>query len=120
MAHSRSSTVNAVAAVGPTNPSPPRSGPTRSARRTVGPPIETGHSPMRAEDPTARGKIPHDRTLTIIRSTGRDPLLSRGGEWAMTTIADQTRDELEKTLGIVDGGTTQSGPTPLVDSQIHL
>ena len=38
----------------------------------------------------------------------------------MTAIADQTRDELENTLGIASSGTTQSGPTRLVDSQIHL
>jgi hypothetical protein len=36
----------------------------------------------------------------------RAPLLSRSGEWAMTAIADQTRDHLEKTLGIASGGTT--------------
>ena len=29
-------------------------------------------------------------------------------------------EEPEKTLGIASGGTTQCGPTPLVDSQIHL
>ena len=38
----------------------------------------------------------------------------------MTAIADQTRDELERTLGIASGGSTQRGPTRLVDAQIHL
>jgi hypothetical protein len=38
----------------------------------------------------------------------------------MTAIADQTRDELERTLGIASGGTTQCGPTRLVDAPIHL
>ena len=38
----------------------------------------------------------------------------------MTAIADQTRDKLNQTLGIASSGTTQSGPTRLVDSQIHL
>ena len=38
----------------------------------------------------------------------------------MTAIADQTRDELETTLGIASGGSTQRGPTRLVDAQIHL
>ena len=37
----------------------------------------------------------------------------------MTAIADQTRDELEKTLGIASGGTTQCRPIPLIDGQIH-
>ena len=110
----RSRTVNAVAAVSPTDPAPPRSVPTRSARCTVGPPITTGHTPMRAEDPTARRKIPRVWDLT------RAPLLSRSGEWAMTAIADQTRDELEKTPNIASGGRTQCRPTRLVDAQIHL
>ena len=94
-AHPHSRTVSAVAAVSPTDPAPSRSVPTRSARRTVGPPITTGHTPMRAEDPTARRKIPRVWDLTTIRSTARAPLLSRSGEWAMTAIADQTRDELD-------------------------
>ena len=38
----------------------------------------------------------------------------------MAAIADQTRDELDQTLGIASSGTTQSGPTRLVDAQIHL
>ena len=38
----------------------------------------------------------------------------------MTAIADQTRDELDQTLGIASSGTMQSGPTRLVDAQIHL
>ena len=38
----------------------------------------------------------------------------------MTAIADQTRDELEKTLGIASSGTTQSGPARLADAHIHL
>ena len=38
----------------------------------------------------------------------------------MTAIADQTRDHLEKTLGIAGGGTTQCRPTRLVDAQIHF
>jgi hypothetical protein len=38
----------------------------------------------------------------------------------MTAIADQTRDHLEKTLGIASGGTTYCGPIPLVDAQIHF
>jgi hypothetical protein len=38
----------------------------------------------------------------------------------MTAIADQTHEELEKTLGIASGGTTQCGHTPLVNSHIHL
>ena len=97
-AHPHSRTVNAVAAVRCTDPAPPRSVPTRSARRTVGPPITTGHTPMRAEDPTARGKIPCAWDLTTIRSMVVivfAPLLSRSGEWAMTAIAYQTRDELD-------------------------
>ncbi len=58
VAYPRSRTVSAVAAVSSTDPAPPRSVPTRSARRTVGHPITTGHTPMRGEDPNARGKIP--------------------------------------------------------------
>jgi hypothetical protein len=38
----------------------------------------------------------------------------------MTAIADQTRDELEKTPNIASGGRTQCRPTRLVDAQIHL
>jgi hypothetical protein len=38
----------------------------------------------------------------------------------MTAIADQTRDELDQMLGIASSGTTQCGPTRLVDAQIHL
>ena len=39
----------------------------------------------------------------------------------MTAIVDQMRDELAKTLGIAScGGTTQCGPTPLVDARFHL
>ncbi len=94
-AHPRSRTVNAVAAVSSKDPAPPRSVPTRSARRTVGPPITTGYTPMRAEDLTAREKIARAWDLATIRSTARAPLLSRSGDWAMTAITDQTRDELE-------------------------
>jgi hypothetical protein len=121
-AHPRSRNLNAVAAVSPTDPAPPRSVPTSLARRTVGPPITTGHTPsVRAEDPTARGKIPRAWVLTTIRSTARAPLLSRSGDWAMTAIADQTRDELDQMLGIIaSNGMTQCGPTRLVDAQIHL
>jgi hypothetical protein len=50
---------------------------------------------MRAEDPTAREKIARAWDLATIRSSVRAPLLSRSGEWAMTEIADQTRDELD-------------------------
>ncbi len=95
--------MSAVAAVSSADPAPPRSVPTRSARRTVGPLIRTGHTPMRAGDPTVRGKIPSAWALATLRSTARAPLLSRSGEWAMTAIADQTRDELEKTPNIASG-----------------
>jgi hypothetical protein len=94
--------------------------PTISARRTVGAPITTGHTPMRVEDPTVCGrKIPSAR-LPTIRTTVRGPRLPRIGERAMAAIPDQTHDELATTIGIASGGTTKGVPTPLGDAPSHL
>ena len=38
----------------------------------------------------------------------------------MTAIADQTHDELAKTIGIASGSTTEGAPTPLRDAPVHL
>ena len=93
---------------------------TISARRTVGAPITTRHTPMRVEDSTVCGKkIPSARYPTI-RTTVRDPLLFRIGERPMTAIADQTHDELATTIGIASGGPTKGVPTPLSEAPTHL
>ena len=48
------------------------------------------------------------------------PLLSRIGERPMTSIADQTHEELATTIGIASGGMTKGVPAPLRNAPIHL